>query len=405
MPHQHNLRGILFMLLGVSFLAGMDSVVKALLLRDVSAIEIIAIRGWIIMSVLLASLPFHGGWRALATNNVRLHLLRNVVGFFAPLCFFLSLKYLPIAEASEALCNALGGELEAISPFEAVVHNSRVGKLKVERDADLLKSRRYLKLLSTFGIDFEPGSLGHELETNLDSASRTLVPCEVVTDPIPLDQLDQLDTLVAALNQLGAEGTQDSLIYAFGLHINASLPAADPATVLRYIQAFLLLHAWIVEQANTDRTRRYLTRYIDPFPQEYMELALDVGYRPDTRQLVEDYMKFNPTRNRGLDMLPILSGLDEEAVRNGLNPDETHLVKPRPAFHYRLPDCKVNEPGWSVAAPWNRWVYIEILACDPELLEELIEAWREHNSTVSLARNSRWILTLTSLLSQKFFTR
>lgn len=312
---------------------------------------------------------------------------------------------LPIAEASQALCKALGGELETISPFEAVVHNSSVGRLKVERDADLLKSRRYLKLLSTFGLHSQPGSLVHELETNLDSASRTLVPCEVVTDPIPLDQLAQLDTLVDSLNQLGAEGTQDSLIYAFGLHINASLPAQDPMTVLRFIQAFLLLNTWIVDLANTDRTRRYLTPYIDPFPHEYMELALDNSYQPDTRRLVEDYMQFNPTRNRGLDMLPILSGLDREAVRNGLNPDEVHLVKARPAFHYRLPDCKVNVPGWTVAAPWNRWVYIEILASDPALLSELIDAWCEHNSKVSLARNSRWIFTLTSLLSQKFLMR
>jgi Putative amidoligase enzyme len=312
---------------------------------------------------------------------------------------------LPIAETSTALHKALGGELETISPFEAVIHDSRVGKLKVERDADLLKSRRYLKLLNSVGLDSEPGSLVHELETNLDSVSRTLVPCEVVTDPIPLNQLEQLDTLVATLNQLGAEGTQDSLIYAFGLHINASLPAQDAATVLRYIQAFLLLNAWIVDQANTDRTRRYLTRYIDPFPQEYLELALDNNYQPDTRQLVEDYMRLNPTRNRGLDMLPILSGLDEEAVRSGLNPDEAHLVKARPAFHYRLPDCKVNVPGWTVAAPWNRWVYIETLAGDRALLAELIDAWGEHNSRVTLARNSRWILTLTSLLSQKFFSR
>ena len=57
MPQQHNLRGILFMLLGVSCLSGVDSVVKALLLLDVSVVEIIAIRGWIIMPVLLASLP------------------------------------------------------------------------------------------------------------------------------------------------------------------------------------------------------------------------------------------------------------------------------------------------------------------------------------------------------------
>ena len=312
---------------------------------------------------------------------------------------------LPIAKASTALQTALGGELETISPFEAVIHDSQVGRLKIERDADLLKSRRYLKLLSAVGLDAKPGSLVHELETNLDSASRTLVPCEVVTDPIRLDRLEQLDTLVATLNQLGAEGTQDSLVYAFGLHINASLPAPDPSTVLRYIQAFLLLNGWILDQANTDRTRRYLTRYIDPFPQEYMELSLDNSYQPDAGRLVEDYMRFNPTRNRGLDMLPILSGLNPEAVHSGLNPDEVRLVKARPAFHYRLPDCKVNEPGWTVAAPWNRWIYIETLASDRTLLAELIDAWREHNSRVTLARNARWIFTLTSLLSHKFFTR
>lgn len=88
------------MLLGVSCLSGMDSVVKALLLRDISVVEIIAVRGWIIMSVLTASLPLHGGWQALATQRWRLHLLRNAIGIFAPVCFFLSLKYLPIAEAT-----------------------------------------------------------------------------------------------------------------------------------------------------------------------------------------------------------------------------------------------------------------------------------------------------------------
>ncbi len=312
---------------------------------------------------------------------------------------------LPITETSEALQGALGGELEAISPFEAIIHDSRVGRLKVERDADLLKSRRYIKWLNNIGLEVMPGSIVHELESNIDHASRTLVPCEVVTDPIPLDRLDLLDTLVETLTQLGAEGTQDSLIYAFGLHINASLPAQDADTVLRYIQSFLLLNAWLVNQADTDRTRRYLTRYIDPFPQEYRELALDNEYRPDISTLVEDYMRFNPTRNRGLDMLPILSGMDDDAVRSGLNAEERHLVKARPAFHYRLPDCKVNEPGWTAAAPWNRWVYIEVLAEDRALLAELIDAWRQHTRKVTLARDSRWVIALTSLLSQKFFAR
>ena len=46
---------------------------------------------------------------------------------------------LPVVETARALCDALGGELEIKSPFEALVLDSKLGRLKVERDADLLK--------------------------------------------------------------------------------------------------------------------------------------------------------------------------------------------------------------------------------------------------------------------------
>lgn len=100
MTSQHNLRGMLFMLLGVSFLSSMDAAVKTVLDLDVTVIQVMAIRGWIITCVLLLSLPLQGGWAVLATSRIKLHLLRTGIGFFAPLCFFLSLKYLPIADAT-----------------------------------------------------------------------------------------------------------------------------------------------------------------------------------------------------------------------------------------------------------------------------------------------------------------
>ena len=88
------------MLLGVSFLSSMDSLVKVLLNLDISTIEIIAIRGWIITAVLFTLIPSQGGWKALATGHIKMHLLRTSIGFFAPLCFFLSLEYLPLADAT-----------------------------------------------------------------------------------------------------------------------------------------------------------------------------------------------------------------------------------------------------------------------------------------------------------------
>lgn len=312
---------------------------------------------------------------------------------------------LPIIETAEALQRALGGELDIKSPFEAVLFDSSLGRLKIERDADILKSVRYRSWLESLGVEFTPGSFAHGIEANIDSASRTLVPCEVVTEPIAFDQLERLDTLVTTLNGLGAEGTQHSLIYAFGLHINPSIPDSSSATLNRYLQAFLLLYTWIIDSSRIDITRRFLTKYIDPFPQDYMDLVLDANYHPDQNALIDDYLTHNPTRNRALDMLPILCGLDQARTLAGVREEERKLIKGRPAFHYRLPDCKVNEPGWSAAAAWNRWVHVEQLALDEALLAELIEAWRASSSSFSLAPKTTWAAELTSILSQKYFER
>jgi hypothetical protein len=312
---------------------------------------------------------------------------------------------LPILQTAEALQKALGGELDAKSPFEAQLHGSTLGRLKIERDANILKSVKYRKWLEQLGIEFSPGSIAHGIESNIDNASKTLIPCEVITEPIPFDALGKLDTLIATLNTLGAEGTQDSVIYAFGLHINPSIPNDDAVTLRKYIQAFLLLHSWIIESSNIDITRRFLTKYIDPFPQPYMELLLNNSYAPDAQGLIKDYVLHNPTRNRALDMLPILCELDEALVLNAINDDERNLIKGRPAFHYRLPDCKVNVPGWSTAAPWNQWVYIEKVVADEVLLYELIEAWTQCSEQFSIAPKTSWTMRLTSMLSQKYFER
>ena len=312
---------------------------------------------------------------------------------------------LPIVETAEALQQALGGELDIKSPFEAVLRDSSLGKLKVERDADILKSVRYRSWLENLGVEFKPGSIAHDIETNIDNASRTLIPCEVITEPISFDRLQLLDTLIATLNGLGAEGTQHSLIYAFGLHINPSIPDNSSDSLRRYIQAFLLLYTWIIDSSRIDITRRFLTKYIDPFPQTYMERVLDPDYQPNMDGLIDDYLADNPTRNRALDMLPILVELDEPRVLNSINDDERNLIKGRPAFHYRLPDCKVNEQGWSAAAAWNKWVYVEQVANDEALLAELIEAWRNSSSSFSLAPKTAWATHLTSLLAQKYLER
>ena len=88
------------MLLGVSCLSLMDSVVKTILQYDIPVVEIMAIRGWLITTALLLMLPFKGGWPALATGRIKVHIGRTIIGFFAPFLFFSSLKFLPLADAT-----------------------------------------------------------------------------------------------------------------------------------------------------------------------------------------------------------------------------------------------------------------------------------------------------------------
>jgi len=319
--------------------------------------------------------------------------------------FEFELGNLPVIEAARALHGAMGGELTINNPFQAVLSGTALGKLKIERDARVLSSVRYRKWLNQLGLEFEPGSLGHEIEANIDNASSLLVPCEVITEPLAFEHLGRLDDLTDTLEDVGAEGTQESLIYAFGMHINPSLPARDAPTLRRFLQAYLLLSDWIIALSDTDLTRRFLTNFIDPFPQDYVERVLDDAYEPDLDRFTADYLRDNPTRNRALDLLPILMELRPETVTAALRGEERALVKGRPAFHYRLPDCRVNVPGWTAADAWNHWVYIEKLAADEPLLRELMRAWRKSSDSFSLAPRYSWTMRLTSILSRKFFER
>ncbi|MBC7171885.1 MAG: amidoligase family protein, partial [Polyangiaceae bacterium] len=66
------------------------------------------------------------------------------------------------------------------------------------------------------------------------------------------------------------------------------------------------------------------------------------------------------------------------------------LVKARPAFHYRLPNCELAQSGWSPALDWNRWVVVERLANTKELLEELSNAYLESDDRMLLPGKSGW---------------
>lgn len=96
------LTGVLLMTAGISVLSIMDGMVKWLMLRELSPLQLIAVRGWIITIAILVTLlllPRTGGVRALKTNRIHQHIGRSAGGVFAPILFFLSLKFVPLADA------------------------------------------------------------------------------------------------------------------------------------------------------------------------------------------------------------------------------------------------------------------------------------------------------------------
>ncbi|MFT7372144.1 MAG: hypothetical protein ACI9T9_000826 [Oleiphilaceae bacterium] len=305
-----------------------------------------------------------------------------------------------IEQVANALHEEFGGSIKKASPYEFHIKGLAIGDLKIERDTQLLTSLKYRHWLKELGVDFSPGSDAEKIEHEVDKLSRWLIPCEIVTSPIPFSKFEHLQTLVRVLNDVGAEGTQKSLQYAFGLHINPEVPKMDVTVLLPFVQAFLLMTDWIIEESGTDFSRRFFTKYIDPFPSSYAELVLDNDYSPTMTQFIDDYLVHNPSRNRPLDMLPIFHEIDKARLLQALPEDERSLVKGRPAFHYRLPDCRVGEPAWSVATEWNRWAIIERIAESASLREKLIFSWKKEQNAFSLNHKASWVKQVDKFLQE-----
>ena len=267
---------------------------------------------------------------------------------------------------AKAVTATLGGRVERKSAFYTRVIGTELGDFGIELDADLLTSRKYQQHLSELGIEIGEGETRENIEALISRVAGLVVPLELVGPPIPWSQLKRLDAIRRKLHKAGARGTHGSPVYAFGLHLNIEAASLKSDHLLAMLRAFLLKYDWLLERSDIDLARR-ISPYIYPYPEDYVVHIMQRKYRPGIRRLIDDFLKFTPTRNRPLDMLPLFAHIERKRVMAA--DVETELIKPRPAFHYRLPNCLIDEPDWSLAKPWNDWVEVERLAADPEALE------------------------------------
>jgi hypothetical protein len=288
---------------------------------------------------------------------------------------------LDTAGALAAVHEKLGGTIEQATPTQGVVRGTPYGDFSVELDSTVFKERAYVDALKEMGLDFDPESVLGKAEEVVLRVVGEFVPLEVVAPPVPWSRLGELDALWSHLRVLGARGTHASWRYGFGLHINAQVAEHSAEYVLAQLKSFLLLEPWLVEAGHTDLSRR-VGPFIRPFPKEYKNLVLDAEYWPAWDDFVADYLRFSPTRDRPLDLLPIFAGVDLEGIKRQV--EQPHLVRARPTFHYRLPNCDIDEVTWSPAQEWNRWVFVERLGADRTQLNQLSSRFGEAQNRITL---------------------
>jgi hypothetical protein len=271
------------------------------------------------------------------------------------------------AESAAGLVQSLfGGTIVKHNPNAFDVERSDLGDFTIQLD--------------TRFADYDETSDGFldevkaELANLFGAAASLVVPLEIEAPPVTLHQLPKIESLLSGLRAAGASGTEASPFFAFGLQLNPESPRLDARTITAIVKGYGVASPWFWRAIDPDPTRRLLS-FAEPYPDDYVRLLARDDYWPDMATLIDDYIAFNPTRNRDLDLLPLLAFIDEAEVRRQL-PDEK--INPRPTFHYRLPDMQLGDPDWGLASEWNRWVWVERLAEDGERLAALCRDYLDH---------------------------
>lgn len=279
-------------------------------------------------------------------------------------------------QAADVLARAGGGTAMRLDDHDYEVTGTGIGTLKVYLDTALRDK-----------ATTELGRAALDL-------SRQLVPVEVVTAPLGADQLPQVQTLFDALRAAGATGTGGGVFLGFGLHLNPAIADGGLAHLCGVLSAYALCEDWLRYGDPMDPARRLLP-FSDPYPRAFVDrLAADP---PQSRAaLFVAYLRDNPTRNRGLDLMPLIEHLEPGLIREITGEDPKSS---RPTWHYRLPDSRIDVAGWTLAYEWNRWVTVERIARDDVLMGELAGRWRRYREALTTTRGD-WLNELESVLSR-----
>ncbi len=297
-------------------------------------------------------------------------------------------------KAAEIIQSLYGGTIEEEHRYHIQILDTDLGDFRVELDARILQKMAGQNIFDKLGISLTEDSIRKSIEDVIDKMARSVVPLEIVMPPLPTNELSTLEELRKALQENKAEGTHASLVHAFGMHMNIESPDLDVETLHTYLQSFVILYPWLMEVLDIDISRR-VSPFVDPFPDDYVRTILDSDYHPDEQQFVDDYIEHNPTRNRPIDMMPIFGMLKPELTEPVMEGEKND---PRPTFHYRLPNSRIDNPEWTFETEWNHWLAVEQLAEDQEMLGKLSQLYLVRKEQAVISFRKEWAQTVTILM-------
>lgn len=263
--------------------------------------------------------------------------------------------------AAELVAEELGGKVKHHNSAVSTV-DTDYGSFKIEIDAELIKN---------LAASSEKNKLENKLDYDgtikdmISILSDEVVPTELVSPPLKIKDIKVINRLQEVFLEHGACGTTQSFRFAFAAQLNPEVESLEPSYILNTLKTFIMLTEWIKAQTFMDLTRK-LTSYAGDFPKEYMLKIFDDSYNPNITELIDDYLEFNPTRNRGLDLLPLFAFIDQEKVMSKVQDER---VNKRPTFHYRLPNSQLSLKSWTVEVEWSRWKLVEAITKDKEFFK------------------------------------
>ncbi|WP_417525044.1 amidoligase family protein [Marinovum sp.] len=272
---------------------------------------------------------------------------------------------LPEAQVAEIAQQTLGGTLTSGDDPTWRLEGSAVGGLDIYLDTSLRKSEK------------------SALRDAALTLGRDIIPVEIVTDPLDLDGMERFNALLPHLRDGGARGSSAGLVLGFGVHFNIQVASDRMADIRGPLTAYALLEDWLRAAMPIDETRRILP-FTAPYPTTFVRELLELPPDAPLSALIDLYIHHNPSRNRGLDMFPLFEHLDPDRMARV----HTELTSARPTFHFRLPDCRIDEPGWSLVSEWRRWLLVEQVAEDARLLDAMGRLWQAAHGPVTLSRHT-----------------